>query len=88
MICVRHTTSYPQHTELEDLLDHNAESNPTQRRAEPSIHHTGSVSSRRVSPDKPKQIQREPLPHYIIKLARLGGYLARAHDPSPGNTVV
>jgi len=25
---------------------------------------------------------------YIIKLARLGGYLARAHDGPPGNTVI
>jgi hypothetical protein len=25
---------------------------------------------------------------YIVKLARLGGYLARAHDPPPGNTVI
>lgn len=32
---------------------------------------------------------RQPtLAHYIIKLARLGGYLARAHDPPPGNTVI
>jgi hypothetical protein len=28
------------------------------------------------------------LSHYIVKLARLGGYLARAHDPPPGNTVI
>jgi hypothetical protein len=26
--------------------------------------------------------------HYIVKLARLGGYLNRAHDPPPGNTVI
>ena len=25
---------------------------------------------------------------YLTKLARLGGYLARAHDPPPGNTVI
>ncbi|MHC2303210.1 hypothetical protein [Rhizobium mongolense] len=25
---------------------------------------------------------------YLTKLARLGGYLARASDPPPGNTVV
>ncbi|MDL2410426.1 hypothetical protein PY650_33530 [Rhizobium calliandrae] len=24
----------------------------------------------------------------LIKLAKLGGYLARAHDPPPGNTVM
>lgn len=28
------------------------------------------------------------LGHYIVKLARLGGYLARAHDPPPGNIVI
>lgn len=32
--------------------------------------------------------QRQPLPrtlsHYLIKVARLGGYLARASDPPPG----
>jgi Transposase DNA-binding len=31
---------------------------------------------------------RKPLSHYLIKIARLGGYLARASDPPPGNTVV
>jgi hypothetical protein len=30
----------------------------------------------------------EDLVDYITKLARLGGYLARAHDGPPGNTVV
>ncbi len=28
------------------------------------------------------------LQFYLTKLARLGGYLARASDPPPGNTVV
>jgi len=28
------------------------------------------------------------LANYVEKLARLGGYLARAHDPPPGNTVI
>jgi hypothetical protein len=28
------------------------------------------------------------LSHYLIKIARLGGYLARANDPPPGNTVM
>ncbi|MCK1684222.1 IS4 family transposase, partial [Bradyrhizobium sp. 147] len=36
--------------------------------------------------DKPKA--RKTLSHYLIKIARLGGYLARASDPPPGNTVV
>jgi hypothetical protein len=30
----------------------------------------------------------EAMAHYIVKFARLGGYLARAHDPPPGNTVI
>ncbi len=36
----------------------------------------------------------DPAPHrktlsaYLIKIARLGGYLARASDPPPGNTVM
>jgi hypothetical protein len=39
-------------------------------------------------PNKPAQNQAASLTHYIIKLAQLGGYLARTHDPPPGNTVV
>ncbi|MCP1838262.1 MULTISPECIES: hypothetical protein [Bradyrhizobium] len=26
--------------------------------------------------------------HYLIKIARLGGYLARANDAQPGNLIV
>ena len=32
--------------------------------------------------------RRKPLSTYINKLARLGGYLARAHDPPPGNMLL
>ena len=39
-------------------------------------------------PDKLAQHPAAPLAHYIVKLARLGGYLARVHDPPPGNTVI
>ena len=39
-------------------------------------------------PDKPAQTSATPLAYYIVKLARLGGYLARFHDPPPGNTVI
>ena len=28
------------------------------------------------------------LSHYLTKIARLGGYLARTSDPPPGNTVM
>lgn len=40
---------------------------------------------------KEKKHQKAPplsLSLYLIKLARLGGYLARSHDPPPGNMVV
>jgi len=33
--------------------------------------------------NKPKSLQQ-----YIIRLARLGGYLNRSNDPPPGNTVI
>jgi hypothetical protein len=39
-------------------------------------------------PNKGTTPSAPSLSHYIIKLARLGGYLARAHDPPPGNTVI
>ena len=35
-----------------------------------------------------KPSRRKTLTHYIIKIARLGGYLARTHDPLPGNMVI
>ncbi|HYM61719.1 MAG TPA: IS4 family transposase [Thermoanaerobaculia bacterium] len=35
-----------------------------------------------------RQPKRKTLSHYLIKIARLGGYLARANDPPPGNTVM
>ena len=41
----------------------------------------------RLMSDKP-QTRRKTLSHYLTKIARLGGYLARANDPPPGNTVM
>jgi Transposase DNA-binding len=39
--------------------------------------------------DKPQTTsRRRTLSHYLIKIARLGGYLARANDSPPGNTVM
>jgi len=32
--------------------------------------------------------RRRTLSHYLTKIAQLGGYLARAHDPPPGNMVM
>jgi hypothetical protein len=41
-------------------------------------------------PDKcePQPHSRKSASRYIIKIARLGGYLARANDPAPGNMVM
>src|SRR5271170_718127 len=41
----------------------------------------------RLVNDKP-HARRKTLSHYLVKIARLGGYLARANDPPPGNTVM
>jgi hypothetical protein len=35
----------------------------------------------------PPQTNRS-LAHYLTQIAKLGGYLARAHDPPPGNIVI
>lgn len=40
-----------------------------------------------VAPDKQPR-RRKTLSHYLTKLARLGGYLARTSDPPPGNMVI
>jgi Transposase DNA-binding len=43
----------------------------------------------RLVKDKPGQAsQNKTLSTYLIKIARLGGYLARAKDPPPGNQVI
>jgi Transposase DNA-binding/Transposase Tn5 dimerisation domain len=44
-------------------------------------------------PDKhdlptPKSVARYVIARYLFKIARLGGYLARANDPAPGNIVM
>jgi hypothetical protein len=39
-------------------------------------------------PDRADNHQTASIAGYIVKLARLGGYLARTHDPPPGNTVI
>jgi hypothetical protein len=40
-----------------------------------------------VENKKREGMRSKPLTAYLTKLARLGGYLARAHDPPPGNMV-
>ena len=39
-------------------------------------------------PDPSPPARTPTLGHYIIRIARLGGYLARTHDPAPGNIVI
>ena len=38
--------------------------------------------------DTSKRNRKTTLSRYLTKIARLGGYLARAKDPPPGNTVM
>lgn len=41
-----------------------------------------------LMPDKSQLPERHSISRYITKIARLGGYLARANDPAPGNIVL
>lgn len=41
-----------------------------------------------LAPDRSATAEPATLAHYIVKLARLGGYLDRASDPPPGNIVM
>ena len=36
----------------------------------------------------PRSRSRKTISEYVVKIARLGGYLARATDPPPGNMVI
>ncbi|WP_407114615.1 hypothetical protein [Bradyrhizobium sp. LMG 9283] len=75
------------HPELAGFLDDDAQ--PFRPRRAPTLALTATeigVLDRPVN-DKPKA-RRKTLSHYLIKIARLGGYLARASDPPPGNTVM
>jgi Transposase Tn5 dimerisation domain len=42
----------------------------------------------RLVKDKNPVSKRKTLSHYLIKIARLGGYLARANDQPPGNLIM
>jgi hypothetical protein len=43
----------------------------------------------RLAADRPTaHLPQHLLSHYLIKLARLGGYLARNSDPPPGNETI
>ena len=42
----------------------------------------------RLVTDQERDAKHKRLPEYLTKIARLGGYLARASDPPPGNMVM
>jgi hypothetical protein len=44
--------------------------------------------ARSLVPDKHDAPDHKSVSRYITKIARLGGYLARANDPAPGNVVM
>jgi hypothetical protein len=46
------------------------------------------ILERLVNDKTTVQLQQHGLSHYLIKLARLGGYLARNSDPPPGNETI
>ena len=76
------------HPELENLLDHDAESDPAGTSPDEAFTELDQYLLDELVPDKSAKRPTEPLAHYTVKLARLGGYLARVHDPPPGNTVI
>ncbi|HJZ57710.1 MAG TPA: hypothetical protein VKE74_22315 [Gemmataceae bacterium] len=51
------------------------------RRARPA-----DVGGQVVGPSAPAA--RRTVAHYLVEIAKLGGYLARAKDPPPGNLVI
>ncbi|MBB4374394.1 hypothetical protein GGD63_007224 [Bradyrhizobium sp. cir1] len=67
------------------LLDDGATVPPRTRRQPSSLTAAEIGVLDRLVNNKPKA--RKTLSPYLIKIARLGGYLARASDP-PGNTVM
>jgi hypothetical protein len=42
----------------------------------------------RATPTSDLRDPQRTVSHYLVQIARLGGYLARAHDPPPGNLVL
>jgi len=65
--------------------------NRTQPEAPPAVALTQLELERldQLFPDLSPTARTPPtLGRYIIRIARLGGYLARTHDPSPGNIVM
>ncbi len=47
-----------------------------------------NILEKLVKPARHETSQPRSLSNYIRKMAKLGGYLARASDPPPGNLVI
>jgi len=66
----------------------------TNRAPTDGLHEKGGLSELEIQlletmvKDAGRPLRRKTLGSYLIKLARLGGYLARASDPPPGNMVI
>jgi hypothetical protein len=75
------------HPELAGLLDDDAQPFRSRRGANPRVDRDRNRRAR-----SPRQRQAKSgtknASHYLIKIARLGGYLALASDPPPDNTVM
>lgn len=63
-------------------------------RSDPSAHPSLALTKTEMQlldhliPDKREPPDRDAISRYVVKIARLGGYLARANDPAPGNIVM
>jgi len=53
----------------------------------PEIELLDRVAARATPAGEPRAAQRA-VSHYLVQIAKLGGYLARAQDPPPGNMVL
>ena len=79
----------PLSPQLADILDDHDESNYAGSRTGTGVHDSGDLSARPVGERQPSAgPPGNSLSLYLTKLARLGGYLARAKDPPPGNIVM
>ena len=75
--------------ELAHFLDDDDQSFGTESAAKCCLDQTEIDLIDRLINDKGKMPpQRRVLGTYLIKIARLGGYLARKNDPPPGNIVM
>jgi len=76
------------HPQLANLLDDHDQSRGAGCPTSAGIHQTGASTARCPVSDKLTDPRGNTLSAYLIKVARLGGYLARTNDSPPGNMVM